>query len=106
MLNDKLNRCIKQLQEDSLYDDKVIWWEKIARQSLMGTTYNHVCPLALANDRQNAMELLERLVADGFREYYHFLQDTDLNSLRDETRFQQMMEDLKKTEDKIVKLKV
>ena len=105
MLNDKLNRCIKQLQEDSLYDDKVIWWEKVARQSLMGTTYNHVCQLALANDRQNAMELLERLVADGFREYYHFLQDTDLNSLRDETRFQQMMEDLKKTEDKIVKLK-
>lgn len=51
------------------------------------------------------MDLFGKAVAGGFREYYHFLQDSDLNNIREEARFQSLMADLKKTEDKINKLK-
>ena len=86
-------------------DEDYGMWEDMARRSLWTATYNYVCKLSLANDRQNALDLLERLVADGFREYYHYLKDKDLDTLRNEPRFQQMMADLKKTETKINKLK-
>jgi hypothetical protein len=49
--------------------------------------------------------MFEKAVVDGFREYYHFLKDSDLNNIREEARFQAIMADLKTTEDKINKLK-
>lgn len=103
-LNEDLNKSIKLLQEVGVDEDYGMW-EDMARRSLWTATYNYVCKLSLANDRQNALDLLERLVADGFREYYHYLKDKDLDTLRNEPRFQQMMAELKKTETKINKLK-
>ena len=76
-----------------------------ARRSLNEATYNLACQYSLNNERDKALDLFGKAVAGGFREYYHFLQDSDLNNIREEARFQSLMADLKKTEDKINKLK-
>lgn len=76
-----------------------------ARRSLSEATYNMACQYSLNNEREKAVDLFEKAVTGGLREYYHFLQDSDLNNIREETRFQALMADLKTTEDKINKLK-
>lgn len=76
-----------------------------ARRNLDKPVYNMVCRYSLKNEKEKALDLFEKAVADGFREYYHFLQDSDLDNIRGEARFQALMADLKTTEDKINKLK-
>lgn len=76
-----------------------------ARRCLNEATYNMACQHSLNNEREKALDLFEKVVSGGLREYYHFLQDSDLNNIREEARFKAMMADLKKTEDKINKLK-
>ena len=76
-----------------------------ARKNLDRTVYDMACRFSLKNEREKALDLFGKAVADGFREYYHFLKDSDLNNIREEARFQAIMADLKTTEDKISKLK-
>lgn len=76
-----------------------------ARRILDRTVYDMACRYSLRNEREKALDLFEKTVADGFREYYHFLKDSDLNNIREEVRFKALMADLKTTEDKINKLK-
>lgn len=87
---------------EAQYPDRSV---STARRNLSEATYNLACQYSLNNERDKALDLFEKAVTGGFREYYHFLKDSDLNNIREEARFQSMMADLKKTEDKINKLK-
>lgn len=86
------------------YQDQYKWTE-MASESLNAPVYDAACRYSLDNDKERATDLFEKVVANGFRKYYHFLEDTDLDNIRQEPRFQAVMADLKTTEGKIVKLK-
>ena len=87
---------------EAQYHDRSV---STARRTLNQTAYNLACRYSLNNEREKALDLFEKVVKGGFREYYHFLKDSDLNNIREETRFQVLMADLKTTEEKINKLK-
>ena len=80
-------------------------WTEMALKCLNDAVYDAACRYSLDNNKERAMELFEKVVANGYRQYYHFLEDSDLDNIRNEARFQAIMADLKTTEDKIAKLK-
>ena len=87
---------------EAQYHDRSV---SMARRTLNETAYNMACQYSLNNEREKAVDLFEKAVAGGLREYYHFLNDSDLNNIREEARYQALMADLKRTEEKINKLK-
>ena len=56
------------------------------------TEYNIACAYALMNKTDLAIEWFERAVNDGFNCYPMFKNDSNLNSLRNDARFQRIME--------------
>ena len=90
---------------DSLHRSFIKRSFKTARRSLNEAAYNMACRYSLNNEREKALDLFEKAVAGGLRDYYHFLKDSDLNNIREEARFQALMADLMTTETKINKLK-
>lgn len=107
-----LDNCQTQYQDrstslymDSLHRSSTERSFKTARRSLNEAAYNLACRYSLNNEREKALDLFEKAVAGGLRDYYHFLKDSDLNNIREEARFQALMADLMTTETKINKLK-
>ena len=58
--------------------------------------YNLACAHALNRDRRNALEALRRAVAKGFKDAAAIEGDKDLESLRDDPAYKQIVEELKK----------
>ncbi|HJQ27301.1 MAG TPA: hypothetical protein VKA60_25670 [Blastocatellia bacterium] len=58
--------------------------------------YNLACAHALNRDRRNALEALRRAVAKGFKDAAAIESDKDLESLRDDPAYKQLVEELKK----------
>jgi len=56
-----------------------------------GVSYNVACLLALEGERDRAIELLERAFRVGFARRDWIEHDPDLESLRDDPRFQAMV---------------
>ena len=54
--------------------------------------YNYACSLALAGDKDQALEELERAIDCGFRNAAQIEADSDLKSLAKETRFRELLE--------------
>ena len=55
--------------------------------------YNAACARALANQRPEALDLLQRALDAGFDDPAHLREDDDLDSLRTEPRFRQLVKD-------------
>lgn len=104
---EKIVTCYESLKAnidtyEARYHDRSV---SMARRCLNEKVYDLVCQYSLNNEREKALDLFEKAVAGGLREYYHFMKDSDLNNIREEARFQALMADLKTTEEKINKLK-
>ncbi len=56
--------------------------------------YNLACSLALCGQADRALETLARAVALGYRDPAHLREDPDLESLRDDPRFQAVLRSL------------
>lgn len=54
--------------------------------------YDAACLYSLMNLRSTALDYLEKALENGFDNYSHLLRDSDLNNLREEQRFQAIIE--------------
>ncbi len=61
-----------------------------------GILYNLSCSLALVGKRDEALSRLETAVAKGYRDHKHMANDRDLQSLKTEPKFTQIVDQLKK----------
>jgi tetratricopeptide (TPR) repeat protein len=59
--------------------------------------YNLACALALAGKRDEALGMLDKAVAAGWKDGEHMAKDTDLTSLRDTPRFKALLARLRPT---------
>jgi len=53
--------------------------------------YDAACGVALQGDKETAIDLLQKSVAAGFRDFRHMRRDTDIDSLRDDPRFAEIV---------------
>jgi tetratricopeptide (TPR) repeat protein len=60
------------------------------------SAYNTACCYALLGEKANALEWLERAVKLGFSDADHIDKDSDLDSLRTDSRFRTIVEKLKR----------
>ncbi|MDR0970302.1 MAG: transglutaminase-like domain-containing protein [Lentimicrobiaceae bacterium] len=67
--------------------------------------YNLTCLYSLLNQKKNAMTYFEKSIATGYKQYNHMLQDTDLDNIRNNKRFQALMDSLREECDYIHLLK-
>ena len=56
--------------------------------------YNLACSYALIHDKNAALHALETAVKRGYRDREWMCKDEDLDSLRDEARFQKLLKDV------------
>ena len=77
----------------SIHEFKKIFYSFM--QAPIGNTsaYNIACGYALAGDKARALDWLELSVEQGFNEFDHIRQDTDLDSLRTELRYKRLLAD-------------
>lgn len=54
-------------------------------------SYNAACALALAGDRDKALQFLEKAIHSGYRNLTHLKYDVDFNSLHDDPRWARMV---------------
>lgn len=56
-----------------------------------GVIYNLACSLALVGNKDDAFLRLNQAVENGYRDLHHVAQDDDLESLRDDPRFTEIL---------------
>jgi len=56
--------------------------------------YNLACTYSLSNQKKQAIEAFEKSVGLGYKDYYHTLEDTDLDNIRNEKRFVSLMKEI------------
>lgn len=55
------------------------------------SAYNVACAYALMGKKEQALEWLERSIKSGFSKFDHIKQDSDLDSLREEPKYKELM---------------
>ena len=63
--------------------------------------YNLACSLALAGDREEALDTLEKAVCKGYSDAGWMLSDDDLEGLRNDPRFKKLLERLGDLDDPV-----
>lgn len=76
-----------QLDEAVLEFRRMLW----CRPTDMIPSYNVACGHALARRTEDALRALRRSVRHGYRDAPHMMADSDLDSLRDDPRFQRLL---------------
>ncbi len=61
------------------------------KQEDMWTWYHHACWKSLKKDKTNALGSLEKSLQLGFGDYYMIMNDRDLDSIRETTKFQELL---------------
>ena len=61
--------------------------------------YNVACSLAMTGQTQEAIEVLSRAIELGYRDFAHMEADADLDQLRDEPGFQELLRRQDRTDD-------
>ena len=56
--------------------------------------YNLACTYSLLNQKKQAVDNFEKSVVLGYNDYYHFLEDNDLDNIRKEKRFVSLLKEL------------
>ena len=78
--------------ESSIRDFKRIYYAFRGEHEIASTSaYNVACGYALRGEKEHAIDWLEISIHSGFSKYDHMKQDTDLDNLRDEPRFRELM---------------
>jgi tetratricopeptide (TPR) repeat protein len=57
----------------------------------LASLYNIACGHAVLGNRGHALNLLEKALSEGFREFAHIREDPDMQSIRDDPRFIELM---------------
>jgi hypothetical protein len=95
-VNEVLNRAT-ELYRAKEYDKSVALYETIL-DSLKGNgreLYNAACTYSLAGRTKKAVELLKLTVEAGWDDYQQMEGDTDLDNIREDPEYQQLVADLK-----------
>ena len=92
---DIFNQGIEQLNAKK-FDEAVAAFKKIADKlpkEGVGITsaYNVACAYALKGEKATALVWLETAIDNGFTKFDHIEKDTDLDSLRDEPKYKELM---------------
>ncbi len=97
-----LNRAFAHAFREPDYKKALEIGEKLhkARPNRMGTIYNIACVHCLSGDKANAYIWLEKAVDAGYRDADHLGSDDDFKSIRDEERFQKIVERVRKQADR------
>lgn len=86
---DRGNRYLQKRQYEraiAAYEKAVETDDKPAKAA-----YNAACAYALQNDRDHAFQWLDKAVDLGYADADHYIEDSDLDPLRTDPRFQQVM---------------
>jgi hypothetical protein len=67
--------------------------------------YNLSCTYSLLNNKKMALLYLDKSIKAGYSSYSHILQDSDLNNIRSEKRFKDLIQPLRETGDYLYILK-
>ena len=62
--------------------------------------YNLACSYALVGAKEEALLILQRAIRLGYRDFSHIKKDSDLRSLKDDPRFQDLLRAFSKTREK------
>lgn len=73
--------------------------KEIFAASLGNIYYNKACCQSLLNNKQKALDNLEKAVKSEWNNYKHALQDSDLDNIRYEQQFKELITEMKKTGD-------
>jgi hypothetical protein len=63
-------------------------------QIIAGLHYNVACIYSLQNQKKKAVEYFEKSIKLGYNDYYHILEDSDLDNIRKEKRFVLLLKEL------------
>ena len=80
--------CLGYYHDGLIYDKRLR--EIKASDALI--TYNLACSYALVNDTDNALRTLEEAICLGYRDHEHMIEDPDLSNLKDDPRFNKLIE--------------
>lgn len=72
---------------------------------LSGAYYNFACTYSLLNDKQNAIYYLQKSIDEGYLDYAHLQEDSDLDNIRNEKDFKVLNDKLKEVADYLFILK-
>ena len=89
-----LREMITLLEKINLSDDKFSEARPIIDKLKAMTYYNLACSNSLLNQKKQAIDAFEKSVALGYSDYYHTLEDTDLDNIRNEERFVSLLREL------------
>ena len=78
----------------NLSNDKISEFQSTIDRVKAGTYYNLACTYSLLNQKKQAVENFEKSVVFGYNDYYHILEDTDLDNIRKEKRFVSLLKEL------------
>jgi len=81
------------------YDDEELQDFQVANY------YDLACIYSLMNKKSKALDALDTALELGYSNYYHFLEDSDLDNLRKEKRFAKIQDELKERGDYLYILK-
>lgn len=88
------------------YDSLISYYNNLPRKdkeelaSYMGMVYyNNACYLSILNSIERALDNFGKAIEFKWNDYAHALQDSDLDNLRNENRFKELMLELKKIGD-------
>jgi hypothetical protein len=91
-----LKNMLTLLSEIKLSDNEISEFQPIINGIKASNYYNLACTYSLLNQKKQAIEYFERSVAFGFNDYYHILEDIDLDNIRKEKRFVSLLQELSK----------
>lgn len=97
---DLVNALVRVGQRDKALDAI----EKLDKDSVgRGDAYDFACMYSLLDDKQQALDFLEKALQSGFCEFVQIGNDTDLDNIRGTERFKQLIEKYKKEYEERVK---
>lgn len=113
--NDSLNLLVSQKKYKeaiqltdnwlSVYDNLAINIKKKFYSILGSLHYNNACMYSLLKNKEKALTEFDKAIQTGYKNYGHIKTDTDLDFIRKEKRFVEIMEVLKQKYDYLIILK-
>lgn len=79
--------------------------QKTFTSSLYNAYYNFCCLYSLSGKKEKALEYLEKSIENGYYGYMHMQADTDLDAIRNEQKFKDLVEPLREISDYMYILK-
>jgi len=91
-----LKELLTLVEEMKLSEEEIAKFQSGIEDMKANIYYNLSCTYSLLNQKKQALESLEKSVALGYNDYFHILEDTDLDNIRKEKRFVALLEKMSK----------